>query len=73
MQELFDDKIHFFKFFSIVYLNLFIRTRKGKYPVLRTYTKSHELIKHTKISNSANFRTWPTEMVLTELPLRNSK
>ena len=33
-------------------LDLSIGTRKGKYPMLKTYTKPQRLIKHTKISDS---------------------
>ena len=66
MQELFIDKIHFFKFlsmsdkprhtstllrlFELFHLYLEIPSRKGKYPVLKTNTKPHQLIKHAKIS-----------------------
>ena len=82
MQELFVDKIHFFKYLSmsdkprmhrlkIVVYNSTRRiqyklpwlheyfhpyrdipSRKGKYPLLRTKTKPHQLIKHAKISYS---------------------
>ena len=72
MQELFIDKIHFFKFLSMsdkprqrqfkvitstllrlfesFHLYLEIPSRKGKYPVLKTNTKPHQLIKHATIS-----------------------
>ena len=71
VQELFIDKIHIFKYFSMsdkllldqlkfitatsailvvqTSLNLSVRTRKGKYPVLRTNMKPQQLTKHTKI------------------------
>ena len=79
MQELFDDKLHFFKFHSVsdkprlqqlkvitsshstVQASLTAwmfssprgnPSRKGKYPMLRTNTKPHQLIKHAKISYS---------------------
>ena len=79
MQELFVDKIHFFKFLCMSdkprlhQLNIItssrsryklpwlpeyfhsygeIPSRKGKYPMLRTNTKPHQLIKHAKISYS---------------------
>ena len=83
MQELFVDKIHFFKFLSVsdkprlrqlkiitststcststckllwlsesFHLYGEIPSRKGKYSVLRTNTKPHQLIKHAKISYS---------------------
>ena len=72
MQELFVDKIHFFKFLSMsdkprlhqlkiitssrstVQASLYgeIPSGKGKYPMLRTNTKPHQLIKHAKISYS---------------------
>ena len=80
MQELFVDKIHFFKFICMSdkpplhQLNIItssrsstvqasltawmfssvrgIPSRKGKYPMLRTNTKLHQLIKHAKISYS---------------------
>ena len=66
--ELFVDKICFFKFlfmsekpldqnhcYSYIVqtsLNCSIRTRKGKYPVLKINAKFCQLIKHTKISYS---------------------
>ena len=76
MQEVFVDKIHFFKFLSMSdkpWLHLLksttsshsstglpecfhryreISSRKGKYPMLRTNTQPHQLIKHTEISYS---------------------
>ena len=79
MQELFVDKIHFFRFlsmsdkprlhqlriitstYSTVYASLTswmlppygeIPSRKEKYPMLKTCAKSHQLIKHAKISYS---------------------
>ena len=79
MQELFVDKIHFFKFLCMSdkprlhQLNIItssrsryklpwlpeyfhsygeIPSRKGKYPMLRTNTKPHQLIKRAKISYS---------------------
>ena len=70
MQELFVDKIPFFKFLSMsdkprlhqlkiitssrstVQASLYgeIPSGKGKYPMLRTNTKPHQLIKHAEIS-----------------------
>ena len=77
MQELFVDKIHFFKFLCMSdkprlhQLNIItssrsryklpwlpeyfhsygeIPLRNGKYPILKTNTKPHHLIKHAKIS-----------------------
>ena len=79
MQELFFDKIHFFKFlcmsdkpqlhqldiitssrirYKLPWLPKYIRSYgeipsgKGKYPILKTNTKPHHLIKHAKISYS---------------------
>ena len=79
MQELFVDKIHFFKFLCMSdkprlhQLNIItssrsryklpwlpeyfhsygeIPLRNGKYPILKTNTKPHHLIKHAKISYS---------------------
>ena len=66
MQELFVDKIHFFKFLCLSdklwlhQLNIIARGNtygeipswKGKYPMLRTNTKPHQLIRQAKISYS---------------------
>ena len=80
MQELFVDKIHFFKLLCMSdkprlhRLNIItssrssryklpwlpeyfhsygeIPSRKGKYPILKTNTKPHQLIKHAKVSYS---------------------
>ena len=79
MQELFVDKIHFFKFLCMSdkprlhQLNIItssrsryklpwlpeyfhsygeIPSRKGKYPILKTNTKPHHLIKHAETSCS---------------------
>ena len=40
-------------------------TRKWKCPVLRTYTKSHQLIKHTKISYSIASLVFPKRSCVT--------
>ena len=94
MQELFIDKIHYFKFLCMSdkprlhQLNIItssspwlpevfhwygeIPSRKGKWPMLRTNTKPHQVIKHAKISYSivslvfCEFRTELTEMVETD-------
>ena len=74
MQELFIDKIHYFKFLCMSdkprlhQLNIIISSspwlpevfhfygeipsRKGKWPMLRTNAKPHQVIKHAKISYS---------------------